>query len=350
MKNIVKFFAALAALSACVSCNKSIRPGDAGEPCVLNVTLGGEFGRLASTKAPGDDERINSVQILVFNTLTGKLDGAVYKDGLHGYGQWTSQERINCTTGPRQVFAIVNAAHNYVDGESAVSRLSEMSALATVLSDNSASNLVMSGSSPVQTFTAPVQNITVDVSRICASVVLKEVSNQMYSPVYKDRVRLAGAYLMNVPGENLLVGESVSAATVQEGKWYARNTKESSSDVASLLCAEYSGSSALLPYGEATALGTVFYTMPNDLAVEAAEPWRQSSTYLVVEAEIDGNPCVYPVRLNALESNRRYEVSLVLHRVGGDPDEPFKEIEFADVTPTIVVTDWVEGTPINQEI
>ena len=70
----------------------------------------------------------------------------------------------------------------------------------------------------------------------------------------------------------------------------------------------------------------------------------------MVKASIDGKDCVYPVRLGALEGNKRYEVSLVLHRVGGNPDSPYDEIEFSDVIPTLVVTDWADGDPIMQEI
>lgn len=345
--------AALAIVS-CVACNKAHQIESDGEPCVLNVSLGEAFDALVGTRASGDernDEKINSVQILVFNTLTGKLDGSLYRDGLQDYGKWTGSEKVNCTTGPRKVYAIVNARTNYVDGANEVHDLSEMDGLVTSLADNSATSLVMSGISPEQTFSAPEQSITVNVSRICASVVLKEVVNQMYSPAYQDKVRLTGAYIMNVPGETLLAGKAVqSSASLPSGKWYARNAEERTSAVAALLSTDYAGASASLQYGKATSVGSVFYTMPNDLTQEAATPWSQSATYLVVEADIDGTPCVYPIRLNAIESNRRYEVSLVLHRVGGNPDEPYKEIEFSDVTPTIIVTDWTEGAPINQEI
>ena len=354
MKDLVKVFAVLLAALSCPSCDKGfVSAVEEGKPCVLDVCVGGALEASVGTRAGSGnaDEKISSVQIMVFNTGTGQLDGALYKGNLEAYGQWNGTDRIYCTTGPRQVYAIVNSPVNYVEGDSKVSDIGDLKSVMVSLADNGTSRLVMAGASEIRTLTSPEESITVNVDRLCAAVVLKEVTNRMYAPVYRDRVRITGAYLMNVPGVCPLVDDaSFTAASLESGKWYARNAEDRSSPVSGLLSASYSGTSAPLEYDRTTQFGTVFYAFPNEIETAASDVWRPSSSYLVVKASIDGKDCVYPVRLGALEGNKRYEVSLVLHRVGGNPDSPYDEIEFSDVIPTLVVTDWADGDPIMQEI
>ena len=82
MKDLVKVFAVLLAALSCPSCDKDFVPAvEEGKPCVLDVCVGGALEASVGTRAGSGnaDEKISSVQIMVFNTGTGQLDGALYK-------------------------------------------------------------------------------------------------------------------------------------------------------------------------------------------------------------------------------------------------------------------------------
>ena len=73
-------------------------------------------------------------------------------------------------------------------------------------------------------------------------------------------------------------------------------------------------------------------------------------TTLVVEATVAGQECIYPIRLGELKSNFKYEVSLTLKHIGGDPSNPWKKVEFTDLGASIKVIDWTSGAAVSEII
>lgn len=350
--------AAVLVMCFAVSCNKNndLPSGsDESEPCELAVTFGGVFDaeittRVASSDA-AKDNTIESVQIFVFNINTGRLDASLHKKGINLQENWTGTETVKCTTGPRTVYALVNCPADYVEGPLAISSITELEALTTSLGDNSPSSMVMVGKVENQTLTTAANSVTLDVNRCCAKVVLESIRNDMYAPVYRDKVVITGAYLMNVPGKCSLFGTTASRTNLPDSDWYAKNAKETSSTVLGLVAETFPSGGVSLSYSSSpTTFGNALYSYSNDLTSAAGDTWKKSSTYLIVEATIAGENYVYPVQLPALQANYCYKVALTLHRVGGDPDEPFKEVQFADATPTIKVVKWQETDQINKEI
>ena len=108
---------------------------EAGKPCQLTVNLSGI--EAPGTKVVGaqlaNEEKIKSVQIFVFKSENGKLDGSLYVDGLNASKDWTGNTKIQCTYGNREVFALVNAPANYVEGTYAITSKAALLNLTTSL-------------------------------------------------------------------------------------------------------------------------------------------------------------------------------------------------------------------------
>ena len=356
MKNstlIAASFAA-AALALLSSCAKQIPDGQdaATAPCTLTLTLDG-IVTAQETKVIGQnigsESTISDVQILVFNSETGKLDAAKRVAGLSAVTNYSLTESLECTQGSREIWALVNAPVNYIDGSAAdmVTRLTDLKSRTSALTDNTASHLVMAGSAAV-TLNAATQNVSVTVSRICAAVVLGTVSNEMYLPAYQQsgKVKITGAYLMNVPNQQKY-DLSVSAKTLAQTSWISANTK-TSEDAQKLLTQDTYNE--VVAYNGTLSKVSTFYAYPNDADPSEAAVWSQRATTLIVEAEIDGQSCVYPVQLGQLAANTKYTVTLKLHRMGADPTKPWEQIKFDAVTPLVTVADWTTGAPVNTEI
>lgn len=358
MKTSIKtILAAFAAISTMASCQKNLTGNEAeesGTPCQLTVSLSG-LGT-PGTKVVGaqlaNEEKIKSVQIFVFKSENGKLDGSLYVDGLNVSKEWTGNSKIQCTYGNREVFALVNAPANYVEGAFAITSKAALLNLTTSLGDNAPDAFVMAGNNPVTEFRQPEVSVTISVKRICAAVVLKSVTNDIYMPAYQKTgmLKITGAYLMNLPNlQNLNFAQNQrSASSVDD--WLAKNGKAVEDKVKALTVDSYDSAVQTVAYGQSLSVASSFYAYPNELETESSENWAKCSTYLVVEANIDGTDCVYPIKLNKLQSNCKYEVSLTIHRLGSKPDEPWREVKFSDVTPIITVTDWTPGNPVNAVI
>lgn len=291
---------------------------------------------LPETKAASQTETkestIKNVQIFVFDKSTGLLDNAAYKDGLSEKSEYV-MEPLKCTTGDREIWVVVNAPENYVES---VGRVSDLKSKALALSDNGLSSLVMSGSS-VKTLVSGEESVTVTVSRLCAAVVLTKVENRMIVPAYRDKLKITGAYLMNVPAVQTLDG-SISSDSAQS-TWEAFYAKASSGGASGLLTEKITPVS--IAYQKSHTASHSFYSYANGYdKVVGTDAKGKSSTYLVVECTVDGVACVYPVLLPALVANNKYKVSLTINHIGGDPDHPWRRVQFSSFTPTIKVQPW----------
>ena len=193
--------------------------------------------------------------------------------------------------------------------------------------------------------------ITVDVKRICASVVLKSVKNEMAVPAYSvdGAVKITGAYLLNVPSEqNYALG--IASSTLGQAKWISSSSKTADAAAKALTVDSYAPEIQTVNKGGTFPKVSTFYAYPNSCPDLPVNVWRPSVTTLVVEATVAGQDCIYPIRLGELKSNYKYEVSLTLKHIGGDPSNPWKKVEFTDLGASITVVDWTSGTPVSETI
>lgn len=357
MKNFSLVFAASVLCLAC-GCEKidtsAGRLHDFGEKCSLQVQLEG-YGpdTRISGQIPGNESMIHNVQIFVFRSdQDDVLDACVSAgfDSQQGSDAIFGGLTLDCTAGQREIWAIVNAASDHTS-DGSVRNKADLLAKTSVLSENTESMLFMTGNSPVS-LGAGSSAVTVEVRRVCASVVLKGISNKMVSPAHQatGSFRIKDIYLMNVPAK---VNYGVSVQYPDAGDWYARLAKETDSVKSALILDE--SDPRILDYGETDNTSHTFYSYPNSWAPSHDISWSPRATVLVVEAEFlvggSWHDCYYPVTLHdgaGLERNRQYSVELTLNRPGSDnPNEP---VTFGTISGLIEVADWETGASYTETI
>ena len=368
-KNFIKNAGLLVALCAlcAVSCQKetvldsiTTATGSSSGQTTLTISLS-NIGLSGFTKVSGDqtsaESRISNVQVFIFRP-DGKLDASKYWNTTSA-----SLEPIQCSIGERSCWVVVNAPEDYTG---TVSVLSDLTSKKVVLADNTDSKgtkLIMVGNEmkdssgkTVTKLTAGTMNVKVEVSRLVSAVSLVSFVNAMQTVAFQNNFYYRGAYLMNVPGIQSIDG-TVKASSTTKQNWYAWYAKASSGPVS--LLTETPGSALKVEFGKNyTASVPTFYSFPSDIGgdidnastknnrVEGDGKDVLSSTYLIVEATVGSGAnavdCVYPVLLPQLKPNKKYNVSLTVNHIGGDPEKPWEKIEFSDLKPVIEIADWDE--------
>lgn len=364
MKNFIFTLTAVCVMASLASCQKSDffrHPGGEDDAdCELMVCIGDGFTKVVGQTSAAEN-KINDVQIFVFNTSTGKLDAAAHSGGLSSDRGYTMAEKLNCTRGARQVWAIVNSKVNYVDGAdiNRVKTIDELQLKTSALTDNEPSSFIMAGKIDVK-LDADSQTVSVDVRRVCAAICLKSIKNDMIVPAYQTAgaVKITGVYLLNVPNkQNFTIPDSdktavgsLSSTILEKNNWISPTGKTSAQKELLLTSDVYAAADQALEYKAEFSKHSVLYSYPNDATALPGATWTPSVTTMVVEAIVGGQPCIYPVQLGRLHSNYKYEVSLIIKHVGGDPDNPWKKIEFTDLDAIVKVVDWTTGANVSEVI
>lgn len=183
----------------------------------------------------------------------------------------------------------------------------------------------------------------------------------MIVPAYQTAgaVKITGVYLLNVPNkqnftipdsDQTAVGNISSTTLLSKNDWISPTGKTSVQKELLLTSDVYAAADQALEYKAEFSKHSVLYSYPNDATALPADTWAPSVTTMVVEAIVGGQPCIYPVQLGRLHSNYKYEVSLVIKHVGGDPDNPWKKIEFTDLDAIVKVVDWTTGANVSEVI
>lgn len=363
MKKLL-FWAALVLLAACNKNGLAGTDGAGQGECLLTARFETPATKVAN-QTLANEKAIQNVQIFVFRAGDGADKGILEVAASAGFdrplgvtaGSYSGLT-VKCSTGYREVWAVVNDARDHTSGADAVQTKAEFLALTHDLEDASGSCLLMIGRSnptsqdPALLLVEGAMQVTVPVHRLAASVVLESVKNDFSSPAYQkpDIFRLDAAYLLNVPGR-IDFGESGEASALPPEQWYARMAAETRNPRAAILYDNLSGE--IVPYGGTHASPHTFYAYPNDCRPSSDAVFCPRATVLVLEASIKYGfgwlKYYYPVTLDGgLQSNRQYRVNLTVHRPGTrDPNTP---VAFSDVTPVISVSDWDGGVVYNPEI
>lgn len=392
-----KFVFTLAAIAVFFSCTKTEVPapvnndGGSGH-AMLSVSIqSGSAGTKANYEtmdsANASESKIQNVQIFVFragsSSSAGELDIAESRgfdiplDATPGASGWKdSSWKIRCSTGEREIWAVVNDSEDHTKGANAVSTKEQFLALQHELRNSTPTKLLMIGH--VDKFLNEGSEVlSIPVTRYVAAVVLNQITNDFSSPSYQKNgdFKIHRAYLLNVPGM-INFGMTSNPGTYDINFWYARRAIEGnyagiSSNVPSEagykpMIVEDLGD-AVVNYGQTHTVKHIFYSYPHDSvgSEDISGAYSARATLLVLEAYVKNSAGVdklyyYPVVLGSydetthvysarpLESNKRYTVNLIVHRPGSD--NPNLPVKFDNLTPEITVSPWGDGDSYSQEI
>lgn len=360
-KTLMIMMCAAAALAACT---KTVPSADQGGECVLTARFDTPASKVGSQTLT-NEKAIRNVQVFVFRAGTGGDAGVLEIAASAGFDReldvTTGSYKgitVKCSTGLREIWAVVNDSRDRTSGADAVRTKSEFLALTHELENSAPTRLLMIGrsnpdaSDPAVNLTEGAVEVTVPVHRLAASVILESVKNDFSSPAYQkaETFRLEAAYLINVPGR-IDFGESSEPSALGQEYWYARLAAETSNPRAAILYDDLGAE--MLNYGAVHSVKHTFYAYPNNCEPSEDAAFSPRATVLVLEASIkytDGwMKYYYPVTLaGGLLSNKQYHVNLTVHRPGSlDPNKP---VSFNDLTPAVVVSDWDDGDNYNPEI
>lgn len=365
MRNSFLFFASAAALVA-VGCSKlSVTAPSAetaeGEICELKLSLNGGLATKVTDAGSAKENKIQNVQVFVFRAgsddassvldacLAEGFETELNKEGTH------STASLKCTTGEKHIYVIVNADANYT-ADAGIGTLTDLLSKTMKLSAMRADKLLMIGSARSVKLGYGIKFQEIKVVRACASVILKSIKNDMQAAVYQKAgsFKIKDIYLTNVPAIVNFGQTALASSLVDADSWYARLKAETDPGKKALI--HDAQTATVLEYGNTDASVHTFYTFPNNCTDISSGIWCQRATRLVIEATYNdgGNwhDCYYPIILHrnglGLDANKQYIVNLTINRPGSnDPDVP---VMFYDLTGTISVEDWAEGTSYTETI
>lgn len=303
------YLAAFLAAFGLVGCNEknddlSVDAMSSAEKIQLTVKLPVTATRVTG---PASDDQVGDIQVFVFDR------NGVYETSSSGGGSTLS---LTCTTGEKQIVALVNAPK-----ESGVKNISELRARTADLTDCAENSIVMAGE--VTKVLEASTTLTMTVERIAAKVAVDKVTTNFTLDQHKELdFKIKSIYLINVAGERAYLADNTPSSWYNEGEHVAATAPSFlHDDVASGTIAN--GSSYLTEH--------YFYCYPNATATK---------TRLVVEAQVGNYIYYYPVTLEKVDPNTAYTYSLTITRLGSDsPDEP---VEDGAVQFNVTVKDWVE--------
>ncbi len=362
MKNTSRNFAVLAAaLLLAGACDKTERAGGQagaqGAQTVLAVNFHAPATKVAA-QSETNEKTIRNVQIFVFRAGNGGDAGNLEISASAGFDQELDASTgsfngitLKCSTGEREIWAVVNDARDHTSGPDAVATLDDFLALTHDLKDARKDKLLMIGTSGPLTLHEGREDVDIAVRRAAASVILESVTQDFSSPAYQKNgvFRVEDCYLLNVPGRVNYAG-TVEPSTLPTDAWYAR--MEAQTNLSEGVIYDHV-TPKLLNYGDVDTTPHAFYAYPNACAPSEDASWCARATLLVLEASVynghDWQKYYYPVALSGgLEANKQYRVNLILHRPGTlDVNRPVK---IEDVTTVVRVSDWDSGDRYDQDI
>lgn len=364
--------AALSALCALPSCQKSASSSPADEQLsgptgVVRIDIG--IPQTKSDNGGLKDYQINSVQVIVFDE-SGKKETDRFET-LASPVQNTTSMTITTKTGVKTVYAILNSPRLTESAQD------KMEAHLSDLSENSCTNLVMSGKNDINVTeydknkdsNAAPQTMNIHVKRLAAMVQLDKVTVDFRNTALEGGTfTIQEIYLKNVVGKAPLgvTGSPETdmpmvlpdAAHTNYENWYNKGTKQASGapevtfDVWTKTCTVA---------GTATALSRDLFAYPNKTAGDStADTFSQRKTRLVIKAHVTAStntsPGVdkdtyYTFDLPALVANNVYKISNInITMLGKDDDNDDKKSLVGRVTPTITVDPWTGTTTLKYEM
>lgn len=319
-------------LAATISCNQ--KPLPQPEPAHAEETVRIDIQTAPLTKASVTEARdfenaITSFDFLVFDATTNKLLLEEHRSSGAGF-------TLKMVPGRKKVIAFANGGN--VVAEGAITALDSLPRrfynFADVNVDGTRLAMYdLQGLSSEVTITQGGTNVIgVNLSRFPCRIRLKSISEELLSETVSS-FSYGAAYLYNVPGRHALGGSVDDTAARWLNPLHTSVTEASAASGGSLTFKTLTtGSGANHPLGAPAEL----YTYPG------------ASVHLGFSVNINGTPYYYAVPVTGLESNYSYDVSVVLHTLGGtQPDNPAIN---TGASATITVTPWEPGDEITETL
>ena len=204
----------------------------------LTVRLGAPSTKVAA-QTEANEKMIRNVQVFVFRAGSGSDAGNLEVAASAGFdtelevstGQYSGLT-LKCTTGEREIWAVVNDSRDRTAGADAVATKADLLAQTHSLADARKEKLLMAGASGVLSLREGKEEIRLEVKRLAASVVLESVRNDFLAPAYRKAgaFRVEDCYLLNVPGVTNFGGTTEPSALPAES-WLARRAAEKAHQV-----------------------------------------------------------------------------------------------------------------------
>lgn len=326
-KTVLLIATAIASVGLFVACNKSVE-GPSKRAVVTITVTGGDATKVTgiTSNDPTTEAKVNRLEVFVFNGT--ELDGHnVSTTGA------TSID-VNCTSGTRDVYAIINGP----DLSAETTKAAITSALVNLgaTQNDFAMYSFADGEGRVLADGTP---LALNVKRLAARVVIKGVKNDLINPTDAAACTLDAIYLTNVAG-NMKLGGGVADTEV----FYNRQGYESTN---SLGANDYDAIGSAIAKDATYGTAHYFYSLPNAYTPAVGGAWSPRRAKLVVKCTMAGDNIYYPITLPVLESNKSYEINLLtlVHR-GNDDTTPDKEENPIDPSGSITlginitVTNW----------
>lgn len=294
----------------------------------IKVSLPESRTKVSEKNNPGVPDAVNSLQVFLFDE-NGKLEDSDMQEA--------SSIVLSCKSGSKKVVALVNAPEL-----SGITSYDQLTATASLLSDNSIDSMVMEGEKEVDITTTT--SITVPVSRLAAKVVLRQVINSFQLLTHQSMTfSVTGVYLINIAGEKTYLTDCSPSL------WHNKRMLDLDEDPAPDFTYEQLSSPVTIPYSGTWTADKYFYCYPNHTSTDSSdESWSARYTRLVIEATLDGETMYYPISLSEVDQNTAYEISLKITRPGStSPDIPVSGLaaEF-----DVDVQDWVTRDLVQEVI
>lgn len=317
--------AAISMVIAISSCQKEITQEQmSSEKVKLQISVPTAQTKVLSSV---NESAVNDYQVFLFN------DNGVLEDYVH---QDTPDITLECTMGSKTVAVLVNAP--------VMSNITTMTALQNTvskLSDNTFESFVMEGQVPVEVNSTDEISVEVPVSRKVAKIELQYLSVMFDMPQYNALpFKVSAVYLINAPGDMTYFSSAAPTLWLNKLGYVAEDDNtflyDDMNDVEVSLKSPYS-------------THNVFYCYPNDSTEDSFSTiWSPRCTRLVVEAMIGDMKYYYPVTLPKLESNKKYNVSLIITRPGAESADVVVDKKEGNFS--VVVQDWDDGGLVYKEI
>lgn len=315
------YSAAIIAACALTGCSKTGLEPDCGQTSVNDSQMGnGKPVELTVTVSDtdmntkivgsGDDKKVNSLQVIVFN-----------KHGLFETSavSTSSEVTFSCTAGRKHIVALVNAMT-----ETDISTFEEFSARKAVLEGTDQNNCIMVGDDEYDIVKSG--GLEIKVKRLASMVVLKSVRTSFGSSYLKNLpFEVKSVYLINAAGNKVYIGDADPDLMYNVGCYDPATSLD-------ILHDEITGVT-LTSGGASYDVDHYFYCYPNPASTK---------TRLIIEATIDSDTYYYPIELPDLQSNNKYSYDVTIKGLG--KDSPDIILTPMDVTALVTVTTWTEKT------
>lgn len=275
--------------------------------------------RATSGVSAENEAKVGTLQLFVFDSA-GDIE--TYQKGA------VKTFTMNITTGKKDFIVLANCP----DLGSTPTK-AQLLAQTSKLENNTTSSFEMVGSKSTEI--TGKTSVSIEIKRIVSKVSIAKITPAFTSPYLAGmEFKILGVYLTNVVGSNNYAMNATSFT------WFNKLQKDSSNPAAAIT---QDAVSQVITSSSPYTVAHSFYCYPNPTTADSQNAtWSERHTRLIVEASLGGKVCYYSVVLPVIERNKTYTVTnLTISKRGSD--NPWDDIETADISYTITVANWEAG-------